>query len=159
MPQRVKRRFAARTALLAAVAWLACGPSALAQSPVDVATRWGLLGGWMLDCGKPVGPSNALLSFVVRDGKVNHDRNFGDSRDSNPVVAAKLARNGMIDVSIYFSGLSQTRQIEWIKDPAGRLRAISNRNVDTNEFTVKDGILTANGQETRWQTRCAKGQN
>jgi hypothetical protein len=31
---------------------------------------------------------------------------------------------------------------------------MSNRNVDTNEYSVRDGKFTANGNATPWQTRC-----
>lgn len=145
--------------LLAVCAWLAAATAALAQSPADVATRWGLIGGWKLDCSQPTSRANGLLSFVVRDGKLMHDRDFGDTRDSSPVVAGRLGQNGSIELSIYFPGLSQTRQVEWIKDKAGRLRAINNRNIDTNDYTVRDGILTGNGQPTAWQYRCGQGRS
>ena len=52
------------------------------------------------------------------------------------------------------NSLNQTRQFSFIKGGDGRIRAISNRNVANNEYTIKDGKFTSNGNAPPWQTRC-----
>ena len=128
--------------------------AAQGQSVAETAARWGLLGSWRIDCGQPISSSNGDLSYVVRSGMLFHDREFGNTRDSNPVVAATAKRNGMLEITVNFRALSQTRQFSFIKGRDGRIRAIANRNVETDEYTVKDGKLIANGNMTPWQTRC-----
>jgi len=125
-----------------------------AQTVVEVATKWGLLGTWQLDCKAPVSRTNAALSYVVRGGKLFHDRQFGDSSDSSAITSAKLKPGGMIEITVHFTSISQTRQQVDVKRSDGRRRTMSNRNVDTNEYSVKDGKFTAKGGETPWQTRC-----
>jgi hypothetical protein len=41
-----------------------------------------------------------------------------------------------------------------IKGDDGRVRIVSNRNVDTDEYAVRDGKFTVNGNTTPWQTHC-----
>jgi hypothetical protein len=68
---------------------------------------------------------------VVRGGKLFHDREFGDARDSFPVTAATRKPDGSIEIVINFVSFSQIRQFSLIKGSDGRARTVSNRNVDT----------------------------
>ena len=141
---------------LSSPSWLlvATSEAALSQTIADTLSKWGLIGRWRLDCNAPVSRSDGELKYVVRDGKVFHDREFGDARDSNSVVSATRRGDGSLVIAVHFVSLSQTRQFSLMKGPDGRIRAMSNRNVDTNEYTIKDGKFTANGNDTPWQTRC-----
>jgi hypothetical protein len=146
----------ARARLLALVVLgvLATTEASLAQTNAETASRWGLFGTWRLDCSKPMSRSNPDLTYVVRSGKLVHDREFGDSRDSSPVMSATRKADGSLELLVNFGSLSQTRQFSFIKGSDGRIRAISNKNVDTNEYSIKGGKFTANGNDTPWQTRC-----
>jgi len=146
----------ARIRLIALVflAFLAIPEVSLAQTNAETASRWGLLGTWRLDCNTPASRSDGALQYVVREGKLFHDRNFGTARDSNQVTSATRKADGSLDLVVKFDSLSQTRQFSFIKGSDGRIRATSNRNVDTNEYTIKDGKFTANGNAPPWQTRC-----
>jgi hypothetical protein len=91
----------------------------------------------------------------MRNGKVFHDRDFGGKKsDSNPVVSLKTNADGSLQAIVNFGSLSRTNEFALIKASDGRIRAMFNRNVDTNEFAIKDGKFTANGNVTPWQTRC-----
>ncbi len=136
------------------LAVLATTEASLAQTVAQTASRWGLLGSWKLDCSKPASRSNGDLQYVVRGGKLFHDREFGDARDSSSVMSATTKADGSITLVVSFVSFSQTRQFSFIKGSDGRIRAISNRNVDTNEYSIKDGKFTANGNDTPWQARC-----
>ena len=141
-------------AVLVAVLCLAAAPPAFAQSNIDVATKWGLLGTWKVDCAKPTSRTNTESVYVVRDGVIYHDRNYGDGRDTSPVQLATLKPAGVLELTVQFIALKQTRQYLFTKAADGRKRAMSNRNVNTDEYTVRDGKFTANGNPTPWQTRC-----
>lgn len=143
-----------RCAALAFVAFAATAQAAAAQTTAEVARKWGLLGTWRLDCTQPRSESNPDLAYAVRDGKLFHDRDFGKNRDSSAVVTAVVKADKSIEVVVNFVSLRQTRQFALMKGPDGRIRAISNRNVDTNEYSIKDGKFTSNGGTPPWQTRC-----
>lgn len=83
-----------------------------------------------------------------------HDREFGDTRDSNAITSAKTKADGTFEVVVNFAGLSQTRQFSFMKASDGRIRAMSNRDVKTNEYSVVDGKFTSNGKPTPWQAHC-----
>ena len=146
----------ARIRLLAlfVLAVLASTEAALAETVAQTASRWGLLGTWRLDCSKPASRSDGALQYVVRGGKLFHDREFGDARDSSSVVLATTKADGSIEIVVAFVSLSQTRQFSFTKGVDGRIRAISNRNVDTDEYSIRSGKFTANGNTPPWQTRC-----
>jgi hypothetical protein len=139
---------------LALLAVLAMCEVSLAQTVAETASKWGLVGTWRLDCSKPVSSNDGALQYVVRGGKLFHDREFGDRRDSNQVISATAKKDGSIEVIITFAAFPQTRQFSLIKGSDGRMRAVSNKDVNTNEYTIKDGKFTANGNTTPWQTRC-----
>jgi hypothetical protein len=146
----------ARIRLFAVVllAILAAPEASLAQTVADTASKWGLLGTWRLDCSQSPSRSDGELKYVVRGGKLFHDREFGDARDSSPVMSATRKTDGSLELVVNFVSLSQTRQFSFMKGSDGRIRAISNRNVDTNEYSIKDGKFTSNGNSPPWQTRC-----
>ena len=103
---------------------------------------------------QPRSQSNPDLNYVVRGGKLFHDRNFGNNQDSSAVMTAVVKADKSIEIVVKFDSLKQTRQFALMKGPDGRIRAVSNRNVDTNEYSIRDGKFTANGGTPPWQTRC-----
>src|SRR5262249_2985718 len=100
----------ARLFALALLAILGTSAVSHAQKTAETATRWGLLGNWKLDCSTPTSSGNGRLSYVVRGGKLFHDRDFGDRKDSSPVTLATSRPDGSIEVVINFPSLKQTRQ-------------------------------------------------
>ena len=127
---------------------------ACAETVAQTASKWGLLGTWRLDCSKPASRSDGALQYVVRAGKLFHDREFGDSRDSSAVILATAKADGSLEIVVNFVSLSQTRQFSFMKGRDGRIRTFSNRNVDTDEYSIKDAKFTTNGNPTPWQTHC-----
>jgi hypothetical protein len=139
---------------LALLTVLAASEPLHAQTAAETARTWGLLGTWRLDCNKPASRADGELQYVVREGKLFHDREFGDARDSSTVTSLVAKADGSIDVVVNFTSIGQTREFSLIKGKDGRIRATSNRNVDTNEYSIRDGKFSFNGASTPWQTRC-----
>ena len=127
-----------------------------AQTAAESASQWGLLGTWRLDCNTPASSADSDLSYVVREGQLFHDREFGNARDSSVVNAATILPDGSIELVVTFASLAQTRQFSLTKGGDGRIRALSNRKVDTEEYTVRDGKFTGNGNDSPWQTAAAE---
>ena len=139
--------------LLAACVALAHG--AAAQSVADTVSKWGLIGTWSLDCSKPASSANGYLTYVVRGaGKVAHERNFGDRRDTNDVQQARTGIGGTLDLVVHFPGLNQTRKYTMMMASDRRIRALANSRIDGTEQTIKDGKFTSGGATTPWQSRC-----
>lgn len=145
----------ARLAVLAVLGVLAASPAG-AESVVQAAQRWGLIGSWRTDCAAPLSINVGQQTFVVRGKQLFLDREFGDRRDSSQVVLATVKPDGMLEVLVRFESLSQNRQFAFTKTGEGRKRAWYNRNVDTDEYTVRDGKFLSNGNPTPVQTRCRR---
>ena len=133
-------------------------PTPTPETPGAVLTRWGLAGTWAVRCDLPPSASNSHLRYVVEpDGRAFHLRDLGDQyeRDRSEILAASIAADGAIHVTINFESLKQVRVVEFAKVAGNpkQVRAISNRQVD-GPYTVKDGRFTSNGRETPAQIRC-----
>jgi len=139
---------------LVLVASLTLAHGAAAQPVPDTLRTWGLLGTWALDCTKPPSGSNGYLSYVVRSGKVAHDREFGDRRDSNDVQQARTGVGGTLDLVVHFPTLNQTRKYTMLMGSDRRIRAMSNSRIDGTDQSIRDGKFIHNGALTPWQTRC-----
>ncbi len=144
----------ARLLVVGLFAVLAGVQPVFAQTVAQTASSWGLIGTWRLDCSRSLSRDNPDLSYTVRGGKLFHDRDFGDAKDSSPVNTATRKADGSLELVVSFGSLSQTRQFSFIRGSDGRIRAVSNRNVDTDEYSIRDGKFTSNGKSTPWQTRC-----
>jgi hypothetical protein len=142
-------RFAAAvTALLASLV-----PAAAADSTSAAAAKWGLIGTWALDCSKKPAEGNVYETYARQGNDVFLNRNGGSFNDSNKFLSAKISANGMLDVRIQFTRLSQTRVNVFQKAPDGRKRAVTNHDTK-GAYTVKDGKFVGNGAPTQWMTRC-----
>lgn len=133
---------------------LALTQPAHAETAVETAAAWGLLGTWSLDCRLPPSEGNGYVSFMAMPGgRLMHERDFGGRRDANDVLRVTLGVGG-IDLTIYFPASAQTRLITVARTPDGRLRTMSESLPNSNEFAIWDGKFAATGIETPWQMRC-----
>lgn len=152
------RKFPMRPGVLflpfALLGGLAVASSALAKTPADSARNWGLLGSWKIDCAAPASRDNGDLAYVVRDGALFHERDFGDYQDINRVLSAKVIRGGAIDLVVDFGGLHQAREFVFSKGRGGRARTISNRDVDSGEYSIINGKFMGTGRKMPWLTHC-----
>jgi len=134
---------------------LALSFGASAETVAQTAQRWGLIGPWSLDCSvKPDRNRGTVLAYeLVGDGRVVHRRNFGDVTDESEVVTAEVSGDGMLNLRVFFPSLKQTREYGLMMQPDGTLRAMYNRN-QKDEYSIKDGKFTANGNPTPSQHKC-----
>lgn len=141
--------------ITAAVLWVAFTPFARAETLAATVEQWGLLGSWAVDCGSPPDrDKGALLTYEIRkDGRVMYRRNFGEAKDDNEVVSATIDAEGLLDVTVYFPSLRQTRQFGLLLAKDGTLRAIYNRS-ERGQYTIRDGKYAATGAPTPAQQRC-----
>jgi hypothetical protein len=140
---------------------LVCGlsaPLAGAQTGVEAAERWGLLGTWMADCRQQPSLANTRDAYVVRGGRLFLERDLGPQygRDSTAITLATLRTEGAIELTEYYADLTppQMRRTILVKGGDGRIRVRINVNLDTGEYSVRNGLLSS-GRPTPWQGRCA----
>ena len=127
-----------------------------AQTMVEVAGNWGLIGTWSVDCSIPASREQSWITYAARNGKLFYEQELGDARTSNQVMLAEVRPEGAIEIVLQFNSVTppQTRMNLNIKDKAGRYRTLVSKNVDTNEYSIKDGIFTGTGQPSKWLSRC-----
>src|SRR5690242_2654379 len=89
---------------LALIGLVAAPAAAVAQSNVEMARTWGLLGTWRVDCDKPKSRANPDLKYVLHDGKLFHDRDFGDDADSQPILVATRRPDDSLELIVQFGG-------------------------------------------------------
>ena len=140
---------------LALVCFLMLAFDASAETVAQAARKWGLIGAWALDCSIPPDRGKgALLAYeVAPGGRVVHRRDFGDVKDENQVLSATVSDNGMLNLRVSFPRLKETREYGMVKQPDGTIRAMYNRNAK-EEYSIKDGKFTANGNSSPAQYRC-----
>jgi hypothetical protein len=140
--------------VLALLFSLTLAHGATAETVAQTVRKWGLIGPWSLDCSlKPDSNKGALLGYeIASDGRVVHRRNFGDTSDESEVVGAEVSRDGLLNLRVYFPNLKQNREYGLMMQPDGTIRAIYNRNKD--EYSIRDGKFTANGDPTPPQHKC-----
>jgi hypothetical protein len=134
---------------------LTLAPDASAETVAQTARKWGLIGPWSLDCLLPPdrGKGTVLAYEIASNGNVVHRRNFGDTTDKSQVLSAEVSDDGILNLRAFFPSLKQTREYGLMMQPDGTLRAIYNRN-QKEEYTIRDGKFTDNGNPTPAQHRC-----
>jgi len=138
-------------ALLASI--IANSPATAASA--DVARKWGLLGRWAVDCEHTVtkgGPHNLISYEATREGKMFYRRN-DQADDINEITDVKLGPNGIIVLTIDVPAYKQTREMGIEMATDGTTRSVYNHDSE-GKFSVKDGIFTANGNQTPSLKRC-----
>jgi hypothetical protein len=128
---------------------------ASAETVAQTAQKWGLIGPWSLDCSpRPDRGNGAVLDYEIVGGdRVVHRRNFGDKSDESEVVAADISEDGMLNLRVFFPSLRQTREFGLLMQPDGGIRTMYNRN-QNDEYSIKDGKFTANGNPTSALHKC-----
>jgi hypothetical protein len=129
--------------------------NAAAETVAETVRQWGLIGPWSLDCSiAPDRDKGAVLAYEIAPGdRVVHRRDFGETADESEVIAAEVSGDGTLNLRVFFPKLKQTREYGFAMQPDGSMRAIYNRN-QNNQYTIRDGKFTANGNPTPSQHRC-----
>jgi hypothetical protein len=140
--------------ILAALVIVAAPSSSFAQSAVDIATRWGMLGTWQTDCKAAASRENYNMSIVVKDGKLFLDRKWDDFTDSSQITGGALKADGTIELVVNFAAFSQIRRNVYAKSDSGQIRIMENQNLKDGEYSVRNGTIAGDGPPTPWLTLC-----
>jgi hypothetical protein len=129
--------------------------TASAETAAETASKWGLIGRWSLDCGRPPDRDRgAVLAYEVgADGRLVYRRDFGDSTDSADVIAAEISADNLLNLRVFFPKLKQTREYGLKMEPDGSIRAFYNRD-RKGKYSIRNGKFEANGQPTPPNHKC-----
>jgi hypothetical protein len=161
-PWRLWRPVRVVVVIAVAMLWFGLGSGlgsqmgqAKSKTAASVAEAWGLLGVWSIDCAKPADGDNNRFSYRAgADGGIEHDREIGGNDQGLRILSAKIGASGEIELLIDLPAFGQKRIFALQKGSDGRIRAISNYNVATKDYSVRAGTFVGSGKPTPWQTKC-----
>jgi hypothetical protein len=130
-------------------------PHATTRSPVEVARDWGLLGSWRINCGAPASQNNVTVTYADVGGSLFYQRDNGEAQDSNPVISAIVTPDDQMEYVIDLVAAKQKRRNVIVKaDDGSQYRTVNNSNVETGDYSVRDGKFVPQGTVTPWLNHC-----
>jgi hypothetical protein len=132
------------------------GSAASADDVADVASAWGLIGTWAVDCDAPVvrGRGDFVSYEVTPEGRLIYRRDH-DPSDVNDIAGARVEPDQTLVLSIVLPRARQTRENGIARTPDGGIRSVFNRG-DDGTYTIRDGRFVATGKATQPLYRCRK---
>ncbi len=130
----------------------ACASPARAGTPLEIAARWGLIGDWRVACGGPASPANPVRRFLARDGRLVEETDLGDRTIAGTIDRASLREDGALTMEIDYAGGRRERVA--VRYGPGARRIVSDRDVATDQYAIRNGRMTANGELTPAESRC-----
>ena len=130
---------------------LTCSTVSQAQTVASTVSKWGMLGSWKVDCSRAANRDDPVYTYVLKGRRAFLDRDYGDLHDSLLIATARVNADDTLQLTINFTG--HVREHIYAKS-GGRWRVIRNRNLNTNEHSVRDGKYSDGGQTTVWLNRC-----
>jgi len=131
--------------------------SANAESPRDALDNFGFFGRWAVDCEHPASPTNNVRTARVSPtGDPVFDESLGGDGEPNLYVVLRTKRIDD-DTMVLRTKLNGDIEQDLIMRRDGdRIRTMSNRDVQTRKYVVRDGVVASTKQPTPWLTRCAE---
>ena len=126
--------------------------SAVAQTPSEIAARWGLIGDWRLACGGPASPANPVHRFLLRDGRLIEETDLGDRVIAGTIDRTSLREDGALVMEIDYAGARRERVA--VRYGPGARRIVSDRDMATGKYAIQNGRMTENGELTPAESRC-----
>jgi hypothetical protein len=132
--------------------------TASAETAAEIASKWGLIGRWSLECGLPPDHDRgAVLAYEISaDGRLVHRRDFGDSADTADVIAAQISADNLLNLRVFFPKLKQIREYGLRMEADGSIRAFYNRDQNGN-YSIRNGKFSVNGKPTPPNFKCKPG--
>lgn len=133
----------------------------LAQSPLEVVQRYGLLGTWSSDCASPRSGSNwYTIWFVGADGQLR--RRFdgaGDGLYEHAIERAQALTAGTLRIwtrndHANWREQNGQRTDETLEFNANGMRVVQSTLVDTGQALIRDGMFVNGGSPVSFARRC-----
>jgi hypothetical protein len=138
----------------AAVLTVMLAPSAAVAADATATLKdFGLLGNFSKDCAQPVSMANSMTRYVAQaDGTVALTYDSGSGGSSYTIHAASILTPTIIRLDEK-SDAGGAFEVLLVRD-GKRIRVIESRDPVGGRAFVSAGVITGNGRETQWETRC-----
>jgi hypothetical protein len=135
------------------------GAPARAETLTQTLESFGFFGRWAMDCHEVPSPSNTVRTArVLPTGDPVFSESLGGKAEPNTYVVLRAKRISADTVRLRIKLNGEYQQDLTMHRHDGKLRTITNRDVDTHAYVVRKGVVVANGQATPWLTRCEQQQ-
>ncbi|MGI8525210.1 MAG: hypothetical protein ACR2K5_03375 [Pseudolabrys sp.] len=131
--------------------------AATAETTRQTLESFGFFGTWAVTCERPAAPENVVrVVYVASNGQVEFSETFGENYEPNiyDVLAADIFKRDTLVLRVDLNG--EARQRLTMRRTAGRIRTITNQDVDDGSFVVRNAMIAETGQATPWLSHCAK---
>jgi hypothetical protein len=138
------------------VALVSIVTAARSETARDALEQFGFFGTWAVHCEEPASPENvtrhALASTKTR---LSFTETLGNDSQPNIYSILSAKRLNADTVVIRTKLNNDIEQDLTIRREQNRVRTMQNREVESGDFVVKDGVVDSNKSETPWLTRCS----
>jgi len=134
---------------------------AMAQSPLEVAQRYGLLGNWAADCAAPRSQNNwYTIFFVGPDGQLR--RRFdgaGDGLYEHAIEGAEALTHGTLRIWTRndhpnWGSQNGQRTDETLEFTGDSMRVAQSMLVDTGKVLIRNGLFQPGNAPVPFNRRC-----
>lgn len=127
---------------------------ASADNPADIVRDWGLLGTWAVNCAKPAKEARGnVISYEIGPSGELIYRRDNDADDVNTIIAATVAPDHTLTLSIEMPQYKQVREFGVAMEPDHSIRTLFNRGED-GSYTIRDGRFVGNSKLTPRLRKC-----
>jgi hypothetical protein len=114
-------------------------------------------GTWAVSCERPPAPDNVIRTvYVTTNGQIEFSETFGEDYEPNiyGVLAADTYPHDTIVLRVDLNG--EIRQRLTMRRKDGRIRTVTNQNLEDGSFVVRNEAVAKTGQATPWLSHCAE---
>jgi len=132
------------------------GPKLAAAATVsETLDSFGFFGTWAISCHEPASPSNNLRSaFISASGDAMFNESLGPDSQANVYMILKAIRSGDGDITLRTKLNGETEQELTMRMDGDRIRTLSNRDLPSRKYVVRNGRVVSNRRVTPWLTHC-----
>jgi hypothetical protein len=126
-----------------------------AETVVETAVRWNLIGTWRASCSAPAYFFDPQETYVVRGPNRFFEQDTGSGKQTFPVTSAVIQNDGKIELMIVDTNLRTRRKNVLERNPEGRIRLLTSSDADTGGVYVRDARMANGLRRFDWQQRCS----
>ena len=136
------------------LALLASGVPSYAETVVETALRWDLLGTWRVTCGYPTTFFDPQETYVVRGPNLFFENDPGNGKETFPVQSAAIQNDDRIELMLVDLKFKTRRKNILERNGNGRIRLLTSWDADTETVYVRDARMANGLRKFDWQERC-----
>jgi hypothetical protein len=125
-----------------------------AETAVETALRWDLLGTWRASCSTPLHFFDPQETYVVRGTTLFFEHDPGNGKQTSTVSSAAVQNDGRIELTLVDEAVRRRRKNILERNREGRIRLLTSWDDVTGTFYVRDARMANGLRGFDWQQRC-----